>query len=257
MKKVLALLWAGIVASATLFAFNFEFDVNYQAVPFRKHRVKEVSGFPYTTFVQYNGNASVSDNSFIGMSENLNFYFGTAKYVDIGLTLGSGFEYISDVFVQIGNYKHAVRKDIIEPRKKSGDNLTLLNFGGFLKIGPIVRINLHKNHSLVFSPSAILALEVFNVIQTTSTDPRVEVANATVGLDLGLTYKLYFVTKDVFNFGLNIGANFLPVMYALHGNVFDPKADFYWKGYGMGVKAHAGLSFNFGRKKYRGQELSN
>ena len=76
MKKVLALLWAGIVASATLFAFNFEFDVNYQAVPFRKHRVKEVSGFPYTTFVQYNGNASVSDNSFIGMSENLNFYFG-------------------------------------------------------------------------------------------------------------------------------------------------------------------------------------
>ena len=125
MKKLFGLLAVAGFAVTSAFA-NVEMDLNMYGTPFSEYEIEN--------------DVKLRQGNPVGFESQFGFYFGSpVKWLDIGMSLSDGID-VGASGVEIG---------INDNFSKPDDSIV---FDFFFTLGPAVRFNLGKMHSLYFSP---------------------------------------------------------------------------------------------------------
>lgn len=226
MKKLFGLLAVAGFAVTSAFA-NVEMDLNMYGTPFSEYEVNE-SGV----------DAKLRQGNPAGFESQFGFYFGSpVKWLDIGMSLSDGID-IGASGVEIG---------INDNFSKPDDSIV---FDFFFTLGPAVRFNLGKMHSLYFSPGFGYNISVlgYNIkyIDEYGDNYKKSFSGGFSSFDfnLDLGYRVWIVNKTGFHFGFDVGYDLsVPLKTSSFGD-FD-KIDV--RG-GQRHKIYFGVAFNFGDK---------
>ncbi|MBP3709787.1 MAG: hypothetical protein J6I73_05220 [Treponema sp.] len=242
MKRILLSVAAAAMMATAASAFNFELDLNYQAILKNSFTIEKIDNYAIPKSLQ----SKIAYSSPFGIDANCNFYFGSPWIMDIGLNVGGGFELFTDVTAN-GN---SIRKTIITPLKDAGVAVNAIGFGGFAKLGPAFRFNLHKMHSLYFSPAFFFGYDSYDVTYEGTTAFRIEAA--ALGIDFDVGYRLWLVNRERFSFGLDIGLDFtVPVYIATYSRAAGEGGVDGEAGHAFGTKLYIGVCLNSGKRAYR------
>ena len=218
MKKLFGLLAVAGFAVTSAFA-NVEMDLNMYGTPFSEYEIEN--------------DVKLRQGNPVGFESQFGFYFGSpVKWLDIGMSLSDGFD-VGASGVEIG-----INDNFFKP-----DDSIVFDF--FFTLGPAVRFNLGKMHSLYFSPGFGYNISVlgYNIKYEDGTDGfSGGVSSFDFNLDLG--YRVWIVNKTGFHFGFDVGYDLsVPLKTSSFGDF--EEADVLG---GQRHKIYFGVAFNFGDK---------
>ena len=223
MKKLFGLLAVAGFAVTSAFA-NVEMDLNMYGTPFSEYEIKD--------------DVKLRQGNPAGFESQFGFYFGSpVKWLDIGMSLSDGID-VGASGVEIG---------INDNFSKPDDSIV---FDFFFTLGPAVRFNLGKMHSLYFSPGFGYNFSVlgYNIkcIDEYGDNYKKSFSGGFSSFDfnLDLGYRVWIVNKTGFHFGFDVGYDLsVPLETSSFGD-FD-KIDVLG---GQRHKIYFGVAFNFGDK---------
>ncbi len=182
MRKFLLSITIAFIFVGVVSAKNIELDVHYFFVPYQSFNFDDNG---------YDIKFTLPEPA--GFDINANFYFGSPitflnMDLDLGLNLKGGMGF-SGWFneKEDGNKK---KRDI-----KAG-------IDGFIKIGPVARLNINEMHSVILAPGFQFDVGCSDYKQDLSYDIFVP------KFDLELGYRCWLLHKNDFDFGLSAGTDF-------------------------------------------------
>ena len=220
MKKLFGLLAVAGFAVTSAFA-NVEMDLNMYGTPFSEYEIEN--------------DVKLRQGNPVGFESQFGFYFGSpTKWLDIGMSLSDGID-VGASGVEIG---------INDNFSKPDDSIV---FDFFFTLGPAVRFNLGKMHSLYFSPGfgyniSVLGCDINYIDEYRDNYKEGGFSSFDFNLDLG--YRVWIVNKTGFHFGFDVGYDLsVPLETSSFGDF--EEADVLG---GQRHKIYFGVAFNFGDK---------
>lgn len=227
--------------AGTLFA-NVEMDLNLHITPSHTYKTEyaDEDVRDAMKLVGFDG-MNITQKTGFGIDTQFGFFFGApAKFVDLGLNLGFG----ADMFFST----NAVTV-------KDGSKVSYLDIdiGGFganlaLDLGPVARFHLGDMHAFYVSPGIRLNFGYFGGDVDGQSGTYVGFISITPAFNLDLGYRFWFLNKQGFHLGLNVGTD---LMWDF-GGVALPFGDLHIEDLnvksGFGANIYLGLCFNFGDK---------
>lgn len=228
MRKLFGLLAVAGFAVTSAFA-NVEMDLNMYGTPFSEYKVEN--------------DMKLRQGNPVGFESQFGFYFGSpVKWLDIGMSLSDGID-VGASGVEIG---------INDNFSKLDDSIV---FDFFFTLGPAVRFNLGKMHSLYFSPGfgyniSVLRCDIDHIEHRDDygynyySNESFSGGFSSFDFNLDLGYRVWIVNKTGFHFGFDVGYDLsVPLETSSFGD-FD-KIDVLG---GQRHKIYFGVAFNFGDK---------
>mgnify|MGYP002706004076 FL=1 len=222
MKKLFGLLAVAGFAVTSAFA-NVEMDLNMYGTPFSEYEIEN--------------DVKLRQGNPVGFESQFGFYFGSpVKWLDIGMSLSDGID-VGASGVEIG---------INDNFSKPDDSIV---FDFFFTLGPAVRFNLGKMHSLYFSPGfgyniSVLGYNIKYDEYGYNDEKSFSGGFSSFDFNLDLGYRVWIVNKTGFHFGFDVGYDLsVPLETSSFGDF--EEADVLG---GQRHKIYFGVAFNFGDK---------